>query len=175
MANELLQENGDTLLKEDDGRIVTRTDWTAHNAIISALLPSIEAYQASYISSHPYYFQGLRTHAITPVENRNADRLSFAPSVKVTTWSDTGLIGQQFPFSIEINEYVAPGNNKGWQIIFHSSDGEKYIVSSVVGSETLPAALSRSVKAAPARPFFTITDPTFTAESVVPVFRVIFT
>lgn len=106
-------------------------DWTAHNALIDALLPDIEVYQAVYIATHPYYFQGLKTHAVVPVENDTANLLDQKPPDKQTTWTETGLIGRSYPFSVEIHEYVAPDTSKGWQVLFRSSDGTDEYIRSV--------------------------------------------
>ncbi len=110
---------------------VIKTDFTECNSYITSLLPSIESYQNDYIKSHIYYFQGLKTNSITPTSVQSADCLDQKPQSKETTWVDTNLIKIGYPFSIEIHEYLAPGNNRGWQVIFHNSDGQHDYVRSI--------------------------------------------
>src|SRR3990167_4842015 len=121
MANKIMAEdNSGGLLAEDGGIMVSGKDWSAHDALITTLLADMETYQNTYIGSNPYYFQGLKTHSSVPVENLTADQLNQAPSSKPTTWTQTGIISQDYPFAVEVHEYLAPGNNKGWQAIFTS-------------------------------------------------------
>lgn len=138
MTNALLNEDNGMTLQENNKKIVTKIDWTPHNAVIDALLPEIEAYQNAYILTHQYYFQGLPTHTGKPIEDTVSDRLLEKPSSKPTTWSDTGLAISSLPFSMQIHEYTAPGDNKGYQVVFSCFDGEKEYRRSVgYGSESV--------------------------------------
>jgi len=92
---------------------------------VNLLLPAIESYQADYIKSAPKYFEGLPTHSVVPTKETLADKLNQKRDGKETTWNDTGLLPATLPFSVEVNEYVAPGDNKGWSVSFRVSDGEK--------------------------------------------------
>ncbi len=107
-------------------------DFTTHNTFITSILPSIESYQNSYIQSFPMYFQSLKTHSSIPTITTIPNLLNTKPSLKTTTWTATGLdINKAIPVSIEIHEYLTPSNNKGWQILFKTSDGIKEYVRSV--------------------------------------------
>lgn len=123
MANKLLKEDGTSILQEDVARIVGDFDSTAHDALITLLLPSLEAYQNTYILSHPVYFQGLSTHIVTPRDAKDADNLFSVPVNKITSWNDTGLSFKQLPFSVQTVEYQNHEGAKGWSVVFTTSDG----------------------------------------------------
>lgn len=111
-------------------------DFTKYNNIISSLLSLIEAYQVEFIKSHPVYFQGLKTHSSVPTKNSTADKLLIKPADRAESWSDTGLISSDLPFSVQINDYVGP-LGKGWEVVFITSDGvDDYICVKGFGPES---------------------------------------
>ncbi len=125
MTNTLLMENDDKILNEASGRLLAKTDFAAYDTIIVGLLSDIATYQTTYTASNGgKYFQGLETHSATPLDDTAADLLDTRPPTKPTepTWTDTGIINQNLPFSIQIHEYVAPTGN-GYQVIFTADDG----------------------------------------------------
>ena|SRR3990167_9215446 len=138
MADVLLQEDGSSkTLMEEGTAIATKFDSAMRDAIIAVLLPSIESYQDTYIGTNPVYFQGLPTCSVIPSEETVADELNTVPQGKTTTWTDSGLITQNYPFSVEIHEYVAP-TNKGYQVLFRAvQDGVTYIRSVGYGVEAV--------------------------------------
>ena len=72
--------------------------------------------------------------------------------------------------------FVVVYTNSIWvsaAVFFVATNGEKNVVSSVVGSFILPAALSIFVIAAATKPFFTISEPALIADKVVPELTVI--
>ncbi len=107
-------------------------DFTLQNQFIDTFIPSLKAYQDTYIQTSPVYFQGLETSSTIPDKNTVPDKLNTKPSVKQTTWTDTGLnLNTGIPVSVEVIEYVAPKNNKGWQVVFRTSDGKTSYMKSV--------------------------------------------
>lgn len=130
MPNRVLNEDGGNSLNENGSFVVKNIDFSEHDAIIETLLPDIEAYQDAYIQTHPYYFQGLPTHSAVPIDSVAADRTG-APPTKPTSWDDSGLIASNYPFSVEIREYKNIDNEKGYQVIFRSSDAVNTYIRSV--------------------------------------------
>lgn len=108
-------------------------DFTLENNLIAAILKKLEAYQAEYIKTHPVFFQGLRTHSKTPEINTVADKLATKPSSKTSSWLDMNVkeLSDPLPFSISIDEYVSPKQEKGWQVIFRIIKAGKEFQKSV--------------------------------------------
>ena len=76
-------------------------DFTEHDKAIASILPLLEKYQNDYIKTNVVY-----------CKERDAEKL--------TTTAD------KFPFTVEVNEYVAP-NGKGWRAIFRDGDYVKSV------------------------------------------------
>lgn len=113
-------------------------DFTKQDAFINNFLVLLEDYQKNYIKTSSVYFQGLKTHSSIPSTDVQPNKLTDKPLGKTTSWADTGLdVNKAIPVSIEVHEYIAPEQQKGWQVFFYATDGIKNYIKSVgYGSES---------------------------------------
>ena len=80
------------------------------NDEIDAFIVSFDAKQENYIQQNGKYFQG-------------SDKADKVPGL-TKGWTDISVDKAILPFNVRVNEYVAPGNIKGWQAYFYVFVGE---------------------------------------------------
>jgi hypothetical protein len=105
---------------------------------INTVLTALKTKQAIYFSMYGKYWQGLPTNNIIPTASVSIQN-TLAKAIGVNwSWKDIGLNGIKFPFSIEVHEYVAPNNQKGYEVRFFANDGvNDYIKTIGYGVESL--------------------------------------
>ena len=105
MSFKLTKEEGDAILKEDNG------------AVLLEIAKQVENFQDEYILTHDVYLQTPPSHVAPPLETTAADNIAATIPTKGTSWADFPAEVGNLPFSVELHEYVTPTGGKGYQTI----------------------------------------------------------
>ena len=78
---------------------------------IEDILAELKPLQDTYFETNGKYFQGLKTHVVTPADgNKSAPDKSRKPSDQIHDWNDFGItkLASTMDFSVAIDVYQSP-------------------------------------------------------------------
>lgn len=122
---------------------------TAVSNRLTALWPTLVAKQTAYFNLKGKYFQGIKTHDITPDDGVDADAdLTKRPTDQIETWADFGVATFKEGFSLEIHSYNGPLGPGFVAILSITKSGKTWSMSKNYGPENRDRAWTEIIIAA---------------------------
>lgn len=89
------------------------------------IISLIKNSQKQYFRKNGIYWQGLKTHLSVPVSSgASLNNISMKPHYQMEGWNDLVVLPDLLPFSMIVNQYEAPNEEFGYQIIIQKRINE---------------------------------------------------
>lgn len=90
----------------------------AIDAVAAQMWPTVIAKQDAYFAAYGRYFQGLRSHTVTPADGVDAvpDNLSATPYYQAESWQSMGGFPATTKSVVECTQYIGP-LGAGWVLM----------------------------------------------------------
>lgn len=104
---------------------------------LAAAWTQLQNRQAAYLGTHGRYFQGIKTHAVTPADgDETAPALTRRPTDQTENWSDAGFnLPATLPMALQIDTYDGPQGKGFVAVLTVQIDGQLWRRSAQVGPE----------------------------------------